>query len=209
MHAPGRVIFHFQIKNHIVLARKLQNFFKSWNTLAHVLAVVPHTGIQPPQFRQGEVAYLSAAIAGAFERSIVDGDEARIACQMQVSLDKTCSQLDGTLKRYKRVLRCVAGSAPMCYDPWFSHELRAILADNGTLAICPGGRGCGSCNCPGLLRGPRKSWTDENPRHMQFVSQVGQCVPQRGNTINALTRIFDFHLLLPPHDAVSHLSAVR
>src|SRR3984957_2152849 len=168
MHAPGRVILHFQVENHIVLAREVQNFFQGWNALAHVLAVVPHAGIQASQLRQCEVAYFSAAIGGAFEGGIVDGDEARVARQMQVGLDETGAQLDGTFKRYESVLRCVAGSAAMCDDPGFSHELGAIVADNATSAICPRGRGCGSCNCPRSAPLSAKAAQTEPFAHMQI-----------------------------------------
>src|ERR1700722_11075846 len=109
MHAPGRVILHFQVENHIVLAREVQNFFQGWNALAHVLAVVPHAGIQASQLRQCEVAYFSAAIGGAFEGGIVNGDETRVARQMQVSLDETGAKWGGTFKGYKRVGGWVAG----------------------------------------------------------------------------------------------------
>src|SRR4029077_12466849 len=121
MHAPGRVVFYFQIEEHVILAREFQHFFECGDALLHECAVVPQAGIEPPQFVEREIVYIAAPVGGSFERGIMDGHKSRIARQMQIRLDKWRTQLHGALKCRECVLRRVPRRTTMRDDPRFSH----------------------------------------------------------------------------------------
>jgi len=53
----------------------------------------------------------------------VNDNEARVAREMEIGLDKTGAQLDRAFKSGQRIFRRMAGSSPVRYDPWFSHDL--------------------------------------------------------------------------------------
>ena len=123
VHAPGSVVFHFQIKNHIVLLRKFQNLFQRRDPLAHELAVKPHSRIQLTQLRQSKVVDIAPPVAGALQGSVMNRHEPRVARQVQVGFNKSSPQFDGALISRERVLRGMPGRPAMRNDPRFSHDL--------------------------------------------------------------------------------------
>jgi hypothetical protein len=46
------------------------------------------------------------------------------------------------------------------------------------------------------------------PRQVQIVSQIGQCVVQRGNSIDAEPGIFGFHSLSANFNRLTYLSTI-
>ena len=66
------------------------------------------SGVQFPQFSEREFVHRAPAVGGALKGRIVDGNETRVAGEVQVGLDKRGAQLNGSLERRERVLRCTA-----------------------------------------------------------------------------------------------------
>lgn len=124
VHSPGGVVFHLKVENNVVFARERQDFFQSGDAFAHVLAVKPVAGVELAKLGERKVVDGTAAVGGALERGIVDGDEASVAGEVQVGFDECGAQFDGTAEGGQSVFRRSARSAAMCDDPRISHFVR-------------------------------------------------------------------------------------
>lgn len=145
VHAPGRVVFHFEIKDDVVLAAEFENVFERGNALAHELAVVPEAGVEAAKFGEGEVGHIAAAVGGSFQGAIVDSHKAGVPGEVQVGLDENDPEFDGAFKRGHRVLGSVSRSTSMGDDPRLSHR-SAIVAEAIGRLFPSGADGCWDCN---------------------------------------------------------------
>ncbi len=108
--APEATGFQFQVKHNVVPVREFQNFAQGGNALSHEFTAKPGTGIHAAKLGQGQLLHNSLPGGGAIDRFVVDGNEVRVAGQVQVGLDKRNPQRDRATKRRERILRGIAGS---------------------------------------------------------------------------------------------------
>ena len=122
MHAPGRFVFQFEIKNHVVLGGEFDDFFQRGHALPHELSVEPQSCVELANLRQRKIFNQPFPVGGALQSRIVNRHEARVARQVQIGLDETGAQRHRALERRHGIFRRVSGSAAMRDDPGFPHE---------------------------------------------------------------------------------------
>src|SRR6516164_1910270 len=108
---PKTVGLEFEIKDHVVLFREIENLLESRNALTHELARKPGTGVEPADFGQCQLMDGTLTIGGAIDGFVVDGDEVSVASQVQVGFDKSGALRDRAAKSGQRIFRGVAGCA--------------------------------------------------------------------------------------------------
>ena len=111
--SPRTARLQFQVKHDVVLFRELKDFLEGRNTLAGKSAAEPGARIQVSQFREREFVHRAFSVGGAVHRRIVDGDEMRVARQLQIRLDKRRAQSYGFAERRQSILRRVSRCSAM------------------------------------------------------------------------------------------------
>jgi len=111
--APERAGLNFEIKDNIVFARELQNFFERGDTFTDEFAGEPGAGIEAARFGEGELLDGAVAIGGAFQSFVVNGNEVCVAGEVKIRFDESNALGDGATKSSKRIFRRVAGGTTM------------------------------------------------------------------------------------------------
>src|SRR5579864_9260490 len=111
--APRAAGLQFQVENHVVFFRELENFLERRYTLPGELAAEPRAGIQATQVRQGKVVHGPLAIGGAVDGGVVNGDKTGVAGELQIGFDERSALRDSLAKGCQCIFRRVAGSSAM------------------------------------------------------------------------------------------------
>src|SRR5580704_18563675 len=114
--APRTGRFEFEIKDDVVLFGEFEDFFERGDALAGELAAEPRTGIEAAQLGQSEIVDSAFAVRSAIAGVVMDGDEARVARELEVGLDERSSERDGATKCGQSIFRRVARRSSMCND---------------------------------------------------------------------------------------------
>src|ERR1700740_954079 len=99
-----------------MLLGEIQDFFECGDLLRGEFASEPGACIEAAQLREGKIVNTAFAVRGAVHRIVMNGHEARIAGELQVRLDKICSEGNGAAEGRQRIFWRVAGCPTMCDD---------------------------------------------------------------------------------------------
>jgi hypothetical protein len=76
------------------------------------------SGIEFPEFIEGEIAHQSRAIRGAVDVRVVEQDRHAVASRVDVAFENFGANLNGAFEGHQRVFRRGARGAAMANDYW-------------------------------------------------------------------------------------------
>src|SRR2546425_2265916 len=110
---PGIAQFQFEVKHHVVTPGKIENLIECGNAFPGKVAAEPGARVQLAKLRQRMLVHRPAAVGGALEHIVVQGEEVRVARKMQVGLNERCAQRHRAPEGGQRIFRRVTGSSAM------------------------------------------------------------------------------------------------
>ena len=111
--APESTGLNFEIKDDIVFARELQNFFESGNAFTNEFTGEPGASIEAARFGESELLDRAVAIGGTFQSFVVNGNEVGVAGEMKIRFDEDNALGNGATESSKRIFRRIAGGTTM------------------------------------------------------------------------------------------------
>jgi hypothetical protein len=99
-----------------VLFGEFENLFECRDALAREFAAEPGACVETAQLGQREVVDPALTIRGAIDSVVMNRDEAGVARELQIGLDESGAERDGSTKCGQSVLRRMSRRPSMCYD---------------------------------------------------------------------------------------------